>query len=615
MKKLLAFILITFLAFGSLAKNIKLSQFEDDFCEFLPPYVLAFEDTQRKYTFNKILNLPTQKFIKTPVESHLGTNGSAWWLKFEVENDKDADMQILVDMQHAGINIIQFYVVDNQTKAVVATQKSGDLFSFYTRPLLTRNFAFDFVAKKGQSYHCYLFIDNGFEPISLPLYISTPSALAKNETIFVFLFAIFCGVLATMAIISLYIFIQYRRRIYLYYLLFTFSDLMWAFTNYGFDFQFLWPENSLLHNKSPLVFAMLSFFFFVPFSLQFLSDAKKSISLHRWQFINVVVGGGLILLYIACVLFKWYSIEPWLVNISYFYFLAYFAMFCYLIIQEYLYARTWSNAFFAFGFLAMLIGALINVFRELIPMPVSTLIEHGCMIGLMIEVLFSGFAMSLNINGLLLDRETLLTEKSNHKTELLKTEINAEEKERRRIAEDLHDDLGILLSTAKLEAAKSKDAERIIALIDNSITKIRTITQKLHPSAVDQFGLVPVLEEFLEDLALTVPFKLVFYIEPRLEIRKEYQINIFRISTELLNNAVKHAKPTKVNFEMYYQTIENQQYILIIVEDDGIGLVNSTKNFSLGLSNVESRVHVMNGKMYIDTISTKGLKVVIQIPV
>ncbi|MFN0048736.1 MAG: 7TM-DISM domain-containing protein [Cytophagales bacterium] len=612
MKQCLVLFIAFFAGYNLFAAQIKLGELPTEFTIFLPPFIEALEDRDRKLSINDVLTSTSINFHKPAVESHLGISTSAWWIRFEVDNNTVNNWQILVEMQHVHMNIIQFYVVDNQNNALIVEQKTGDIFPFEQRPLLTRNFNFDFFANKGKTYTCYMYLDNGFEPVSLPLYMHTPSAMAKNETLFVFVFAIFCGILLTMGIISLYIFIQYRKVIYLFYTLFTFSDLCWAITNYGFDYQFIWPDQSYLHNKSPLFFAQLSFFFFVPFTLYYLAHLKNYKFLNLCLKINLLLGGALCTAYVACVYVHNAALEPYIVNICYFYFLAYFAVFSYLIFDVYWQSKTTANALFAVGFLSMLAGALINIFRELVPIPVSFLIEHGCMLGLLIEVLFSGFAMSLNINSLLKDRENLLIEKSNYKSELLKTEINAEEKERKRIAEDLHDDLGILLSSAKLEASKSKNPEKIVALIDHSIIKIRTITQTLHPFIIDKFGLTAVVEDFLEDLKLTLPFTLNYQVNSELNIKLENRIHIFRIVTEILNNAIKHSRATLVNFEMIQGEKEKSNLLLINIEDNGIGLNGTAKSKGIGFANIKSRVHILNGKLTIT--SEKGLKINIEIP-
>ncbi|MFN0049521.1 MAG: hypothetical protein ACKVOU_10395 [Cytophagales bacterium] len=188
------------------------------------------------------------------------------------------------------------------------------------------------------------------------------------------------------------------------------------------------------------------------------------------------------------------------------YLLSNFVLDSYSILVHVLRSRSLGNLTFTIGFFIMLLGAMVNIFREIFPLPVNFWTENSCMLSLSIEVFFTGSAMALNINELLMDRETLLIEKSNYGNELLKTEMNAEENERRRIAEDLHDDLGILLTSTKLEASNENNKEKIIDLVDKSILKIRQITQKLHPSVVDQFELIPVLEDFFENMVMTVPF-------------------------------------------------------------------------------------------------------------
>jgi signal transduction histidine kinase len=255
---------------------------------------------------------------------------------------------------------------------------------------------------------------------------------------------------------------------------------------------------------------------------------------------------------------------------------------------------------------------MVNLWREMVAMPVGFFTEHICMLGLYVEVIFTGYAMSININSLLKHRENLLIEKANHQDTLLRAEIQASEEERKRIASDLHDEIGMMLTSAKMVVVHSFRKEEAIVLIDKSINKIREIIHQLHPSVVDQFGLKAALEETLETTALSVAFNLDFEIGTFKIHKKDVQINIYRIVLELLNNTIKHAHAKNVYLKISEVA---EKRLCIEISDDGIGFDTETVVKGIGLNNIKSRIQVMNGVYEVNTSPNEGCKTILHIPI
>jgi signal transduction histidine kinase len=184
--------------------------------------------------------------------------------------------------------------------------------------------------------------------------------------------------------------------------------------------------------------------------------------------------------------------------------------------------------------------------------------------------------------------------------------IQGEETERTRLARDLHDGLGGMLSGVKFQLNSMKgnvilseeNAEtftRSISQLDNAITEMRRVAHNMMPEALLKFGLNDTLKDYCESVSqnsgLAVTFQ-SFGLEKRLD--QSTEIVLYRIVQELLNNTVKHANATQT--QVQFSRIGN--VISLTVEDNGKGFdINNLEKNGIGISNIQNRVDYLNGKM------------------
>jgi len=203
-------------------------------------------------------------------------------------------------------------------------------------------------------------------------------------------------------------------------------------------------------------------------------------------------------------------------------------------------------------------------------------------------------------------------------------DIQLLENERARIAADLHDDLGSLISAIKLnlECVNTINhpendiiLEKTALYIDSTMQKIRDISNDLMPKMLEQNGLIPAVTDFMNMLDATskAKIKLINEISDENSISKEVKTHIFRIIQELLNNAVKHANASEINLLI---SLKNKT-IKIKVNDNGVGFnehSDISKMKSNGLRNILRRTQLMDGKLFLDTSINEGTEFIIEIP-
>jgi signal transduction histidine kinase len=201
--------------------------------------------------------------------------------------------------------------------------------------------------------------------------------------------------------------------------------------------------------------------------------------------------------------------------------------------------------------------------------------------------------------------------------------LRGQEEERSRLAKDLHDGLGGLLSGVKFSLSNMKDNlmitpdnmavfERSLDMIDTSIRELRRVAHNMMPEMLTKFGLDEALKEYCNTINATNLVSLKYQsIGMDTRVEKSSEIIIYRIIQELLNNILKHAAAT----EAMVQLIKEEDRFSIIVEDNGKGfdtaLLKNKKG--AGLTSIQSRVDYLKGRLDIHSEQGKGTLVNIEL--
>ncbi len=217
-----------------------------------------------------------------------------------------------------------------------------------------------------------------------------------------------------------------------------------------------------------------------------------------------------------------------------------------------------------------------------------------------------------------------ITERKQLERKILSAVITAEEKERERIAKEIHDDLGPLMSTIKLyvnelESDDLKEEERIEFLsktndiLDEAIASTRTIANNLTPRIIIDFGLVKAVESFSKKLNLSQKVNIIYEASVSERFDQTIELVLYRVITELLNNSIKHADAEKI--EIYLEKFDD--ILQVTYMDDGVGFDLDTtlndENSGMGLKNIISRLRSINGTYRIHSKKEAGTLVVVEV--
>jgi signal transduction histidine kinase len=214
--------------------------------------------------------------------------------------------------------------------------------------------------------------------------------------------------------------------------------------------------------------------------------------------------------------------------------------------------------------------------------------------------------------------------------QLLSQVITAQEAERKRIARELHDDAGQLLTTLLVglrtleqTAALPDSVQRSVAdlreLAKNIFDEVHRLAVELRPTALDQLGLVKALESCLRDFGGRVGLKTDFEVSGLngLRLPGDVEITIYRVTQEALSNVAKHAAASHVGMMLE----KRNGSVIAVIEDDGRGFEVESAVSSidgqrphLGLFGMQERVELIGGRLTIESTRDAGTTVFVEIP-
>lgn len=200
-----------------------------------------------------------------------------------------------------------------------------------------------------------------------------------------------------------------------------------------------------------------------------------------------------------------------------------------------------------------------------------------------------------------------------HQLELLNANFQSQERERNRIGRDLHDEVGALLTTAKLyfrylDAAQSSEKfeelrDKAMDVLEETIASVRRVSHDMRPVVLERLGLVDAIVDMADKINDSGEVKIVFEHNLTQKLDFEMQLNWYRITQELINNALKHANASVITIRFN----EKGDTLIMDYKDDGVGLKNNAVKSGIGLQNIESRLSLMKGKMEFPKGESKGL--------
>ncbi len=222
----------------------------------------------------------------------------------------------------------------------------------------------------------------------------------------------------------------------------------------------------------------------------------------------------------------------------------------------------------------------------------------------------------------------VLSESKAKNQSLTQRSLEIQEEERRHLAQELHDELGQTIAAIKAVAAAIMNNQKsdeqhtkssvktIIEYSDHIYQVARNMMHRLRPSVLDEFGLVKALQTMIDDWNGRQDdiFCHFSFSDIPDGLSEPLNINLFRIIQESLTNALRHSSASNVLIRLNKITQSGSDYIILKIQDDGIGIDIENMVMGLGLSGMKERVEMNNGKFELTSDSERGIDINISIP-
>ncbi len=210
--------------------------------------------------------------------------------------------------------------------------------------------------------------------------------------------------------------------------------------------------------------------------------------------------------------------------------------------------------------------------------------------------------------------------KEHYEREILKTRLEMRERTLKSISQEIHDNVGQVLSLANLilsslelednDTLKEK-IENVMQLVSKSINDLRNISKMMDPENIARQGLSACLQFELSLLEKTGAFVTRFeQVGEEVQIESSKLLLIYRIIQETINNVIKHSKATKLDLIIGFG-----DSLVISIQDDGIGYDPKSDSQGSGMRNMKSRAELISGKIGVESKFGLGTKITLEVPI
>ena len=213
-------------------------------------------------------------------------------------------------------------------------------------------------------------------------------------------------------------------------------------------------------------------------------------------------------------------------------------------------------------------------------------------------------------------QEELNKERLRYKNELAREVFNAQEQERKKLGEELHDNINQLLGVVKLyiehaqmnPSAKTEMLSKSADFLKQVIDEIRTLSKSLVSPTLSDLGLIESIRELIDSILRIKDIQITIrHTNFREDILDSTQkLMLYRITQEQLNNILKHSKAEHVDIQLAI----TGDIVNLIIQDDGVGFNPKQSTSGLGLKNIRHRLELYNGEMKVETAPQQGCRLV-----
>ncbi|WP_207496983.1 sensor histidine kinase [Aridibaculum aurantiacum] len=590
----------------------------------------SFQVNELSYFFSSsdpgiqnIRKLPSKNFIPVNQEPfNGGISKGYYWFKFNISNTGVSNNTAYINVQNSRLNELHLYEVRGDT--LLSLGKYGDFFNFANRKYSYKNFVFSTTIPANSTREYYLYANQVGHAFILPLKVYNLKDIQSKILSDYLLEGIALGILIYSIMFSLFYWIARKEKIYLTYSLYILSAIGWIISYFGLGFEMIWPESPWFNTAAAPFFSGLHMALNIHLCQVLLHIRNLSRTLH------ICCNGIKILLLIVAIAPVLTPLDNYGYQENYV-FLISFLLVIILSVIVILFSiisslnATPTGKYYLYASLVKVSGIINLALMELGLTPAMFHLEQLMVGGLLIEIflLSFGLAKRSQLQKIQLRKQKLLAREMemNLQKELLKAQLEIQEQTLKSIGQEIHDNIGQMLTLLKLNLENIKDnvsKEAGVAISDaqeilrNIIQDLRNMSKTLNNDMLARMGLVSTIEMELKVINRASGMNTFLDWEQDIPpLNKQVELIIFRLIQEALHNILKHAHASEIKVS---GRLEDGQ-LVITVKDDGRGFDHeSTTGTGSGLLNLDNRCKLINACLSINSSNGNGTEIRITCP-
>jgi two-component system, sensor histidine kinase LadS len=550
-----------------------------------------------------------QELTGLPQKATVGFTSDIFWIAFRVKNYTATPSDQLLEIDNPQIDWLYIYERDASGQFSLLAE-TGDKFLFHQRPILHRNFAIPLTFAPGETKTILVKIDKRNSSLTFPVYLWNERAFHEKTYAENLRFGIFFGIITLCLIYALMAFLFLRRALFGWYFILVLATAVYLFTSLGFSFQYLYPNLLDFNSYFRVYLIVILFFCIVKFSQNFLNLKRYQPRINAFINYILIFLGGLIFVSIFTLDFMSRHallIIPFINTVL----LSGGALLIAAAIRSYPQQRVTVIIYFsAWG--TLMLGYGIMTVTEFGWIPVEALPVNPVLVGSATEMLIFSVGLTYQIRKVYNERNQLSLKMAKQQKELLKAYVEGTEKERERIARELHDDIGSRLGSLKrFITTHASTNQTLEEQIDILCRDVRTMSHQLTPPSMRITGLRQLVRQLVEDVIdqENLRIDVQFYDVPE-NLPSETNHHLFRIAQEAISNVLKHAQATEMDLQFFVH--ENE--LVMTMDDNGKGFDAQQALGGIGLQNMRTRTEALTGQLEISSSPGNGTNILIRIP-
>jgi signal transduction histidine kinase len=545
----------------------------------------------------------------------MGVTNSSYWVILKLKGTLPNTTKYLWSFYHTSCKY-EYYEFDSAWK-LLNQYKASTYQTLKQKPYPVRSVSFPFEISEGETKFLLVKAQStNTDVLYLDQDIATPEDFLQWEIKYSSLVNRYYGFFIFALLVNLLLFLFTRSSIYGWLSAYILFLLLYNINDFNFDvliFPDSFFEKFVLVPKFTWIMGATATSLVV-FNL-FTSQRKYFPVLFNISSIFIKVLGLLIPLTIVLHLLMEDHQHPVLVSMRFCSYIILASAMAYQIVNLlYIsFKKNRAGLFFLFSSGPLILSAFIYFFYLLTSTSVFIIWPSNVVVASCYEVILLTIIFIYDYRNKNIDRNRLLQESLMAERKTSAAILTTQEQERKRIAEDLHDELGSRLAALKLRLQKTglteDELDPLIGIIDQASADTRNISHNLMPPEFERTTLKDLLSNYYEKLSAESNTIFHFHSSGNCPyLSKSDELIIYRMIMELTGNIIKHSGASEATIQM----IDYSDQLEIMAEDNGKGMANQA-NDGIGIKNIQSRVNYLGGTLKIDS-GKGGTTIMINIP-